>query len=208
MRVQVKICGITNLRDAKSALRNGADYLGFNFYPKSPRYIAPAKAARIIRQLPRALRAVGVFVDSPEQEIARIAEQAGLFAVQLHGSETPRAVRELARTLPVWKALRVRANFDPGRLAKWDAAQAILLDAYRAGIKGGTGKIFDWQLAREAAPFGRIVLAGGLTPENVAEAVRTARPFAVDVASGVEQAPGKKDTQKMRAFIRAVKTIS
>lgn len=203
---RVKFCGITSLADARIAARLGADYLGFNFCRQSPRYIAPARARRIIVRLPRRVVSVGVFVDAPAQEVRELARDIGLRVVQLHGSESPRVVRELSKDVAVWKAVRVRAPFRAEALKKYKDAQAILLDAFRRGKRGGTGKTFAWKLARRAKLHARIILAGGLTPENVAEAVRTVRPFAVDVASGIESKPGKKDARKMRAFMREVKT--
>jgi len=204
MRTRVKICGITNGPDARRAAKLGADYLGFNFYTGSPRYVTPAKAQQIIRRLPGRLIAVGVFVDAPLQFVQHVARQAGLAVVQLHGRESPRMVAALAREFVVWKAVRVRGRLRAAQVRRFRNADAILLDAFQRGQKGGTGKTFDWQLARTVNPS-RIVLAGGLTPENVAAAVRTVRPFAVDVASGVEKRPGKKDTRKMRVFLREVR---
>ena len=207
MRTRVKICGITNLADALRAAKVGADYLGFNFYTGSPRYIAPAKARRIVQRLPRGVQAVGVFVDARPSQIVETAKQAGLRIVQLHGSESPRVVGLLAKKLAVWKAIRVRGALKPPRLRRYGAAHALLLDSFRRGTKGGTGKTFDWKLARSAKKNGRIILAGGLTPENVAAAIRAVQPWAVDVASGVETRPGKKDSRKLRAFFRAVKAV-
>jgi phosphoribosylanthranilate isomerase len=205
MRTRVKICGVTNLADARRAVAFGADWLGFNFYPGSPRCIAPARAAAIIRKLPRRVRSIGVFRDEPRARIASVVRQAGLAGVQLHGRESARTIAALARRFPVWKAVRVRGAFRTASLEKYRAAEAILLDAFRPGVPGGTGRTFDWTVAARARQHARIILAGGLTPENVGDAVRTARPFAVDVASGVELRAGKKDARKMRRFIAAVR---
>jgi phosphoribosylanthranilate isomerase len=204
MRTRVKICGITSSADARAAAGSGVDFLGFNFYPRSPRYVTPAKARRILRSLPKRVKAVGVFVDARPGEILRTAAAVGLWGVQLHGAESPRTVAAVARKLPVWKAVRVRGRIRPAQLRKY-AADAILLDGFKRGMKGGTGRVFDWAQARRAAREFRIVLAGGLTSEQVAQAIRAARPYAVDVASGVESHPGRKDARKMRAFVRAVR---
>jgi len=205
VRTRVKICGITNGSDARHAARLGADYLGFNFYAGSPRCISPLQARKIIRRLPGRVIAVGVFVDAPLRRVRQVAQEAGLAVVQLHGRESARQVTALANEFVVWKAIRVRGKVPTAQLKKFRHADAILLDTFRRGQKGGTGRTFDWRLARAAKRAARIVLAGGLTPENVAEAVRRVRPFAVDVASGVEKRPGKKDVAKMRKFIREVR---
>lgn len=205
---RVKICGITGWADARLAVDSGADALGFNFYPPSPRYIEPRRAARIVRRLrserPRAKVAiVGVFVDEAMETIREIAETVGLDTVQLHGRETPRRVAQVAAFRPVIKVFRVRRGFAPSRLARYRAS-AFLLDGFQPGRPGGTGRRFDWSVARRASRYGRIFLAGGLRPENVAAAVAEARPFALDVCSGVEARPGKKDPAKVKEFMRQV----
>jgi phosphoribosylanthranilate isomerase len=202
---RVKICGITRWADARLAVEAGADALGFNFYRPSPRYIEPRAAARIARRLGKKVTKVGVFVDEPAESVRRIAGEVGLDAVQLHGSERPARVRELAAFSPAIKVFRVRPGFRPARLGRYPAATAFLLDGYAPGRHGGTGRRFDWETARRAARYGRVILAGGLRPENVAEAIRQARPYAIDVCSGVESRPGKKDPVKMRQFMRQVK---
>lgn len=202
--VKVKICGITNVRDARAAVRLGADALGFNFYRRSPRYVEPARAAAILAALPPFLTAVGLFVNETAQKILKTCEEVGLDTVQLHGDETPTTVGAL-RQLTRIKAFRVRDDRDLKRLPRY-AVEAYLLDAYVPDKAGGTGETFNWELARRAQPYGPIILAGGLTPENVAEAVRQARPYAVDVASGVETAPGIKDRDLMASFILNAKT--
>jgi len=203
-RTMVKICGITNWRDAKRAVDAGADLLGFNFYERSPRYIAPAKAQRIVRRLPKRVSAVGVFVNESEEKMLGVARAVGLRALQLHGDESPLTVARLRRSLPVIKALRAGKAFRPAQLSRYERASAILLDGFDRRLRGGTGKTFDWRVARRAKRYGRIFLAGGLTPENVADAIRTAEPHAVDVCSGVEAKPGKKDPKRLRQFMQAV----
>ena len=201
---RVKVCGITNLEDALAALEAGADMLGFNFYPRSPRYISPAEARKIIDRLPGGISCVGVFVNEPAPaEVELIAREAGLGAVQLHGDETPEYCQNL-RGLTTIKALRVSADYNVESAAAYDT-DAVLLDAYVAGARGGTGHTFDWSLAtltRERVP--KLFLAGGLTPDNVGAAVAAVRPYAVDVCSGVETSPGRKSPQLMRRFVNAV----
>lgn len=202
--VRVKICGITNLEDALAAAEAGADALGFNFWKGSRRYVAPGEARRIVARVPRSVLTVGVFVDEELAEVARAAELSGVGAVQLHGDETPDYCRGLAG-LHVIKALRVGENFAPEEAARY-APAAVLLDAFCADERGGTGKRFDWAVARRVrALVPRLYLAGGLTPENAAEAVRTVAPFALDVCSGVESAPGRKDAARVRALIAAAR---
>jgi phosphoribosylanthranilate isomerase len=199
--VRVKICGITRLEDALAAARAGADALGFNFWPKSKRYVDPRAAGEIIAQLPPFVAAVGVFVDPTREEALRAAELSGVHWLQLHGDESPELCAALP--LPVIKALRVRDRASLDALARYEVA-GFLLDADTAGY-GGSGETFDWSLAAEGARRAPIVLAGGLRPENVADAVRQVRPWAVDVASGVESAPGIKDHEKTARFIREAK---
>jgi len=203
MPTRVKICGITRLEDAMLACELGAAALGFNFYPKSPRYIAPRVAAEIIRCLPPFVTAVGIFADEPEAErVAAVAREAGVGAIQLTGPRFPAGEEHLA-SYSMIRSVSVGDSLRPEHLAKLQA-KAFLLDAYDPKLAGGTGKTFDWNLAREAKQYGRIILAGGLTPENVGDAIRRVRPYAVDVASGVESAPGVKDAAKLRAFVTAV----
>ena len=201
---RVKICGITNWYDARCAIEAGCDALGFNFYPRSPRYVSPGTAATIRARMPREIAAVGVFVNEAPADVAEAVRAVGLNYVQLHGEERPAAVRALAHAAPVIKAFRVGPRFRAAQLRRYDAATAFLLDAHLRGARGGTGKSFDWSIACGAAQFGPIVLAGGLTAENVASAIRAARPSAVDTASGVEKSPGQKDPAKLRAFLDAV----
>jgi phosphoribosylanthranilate isomerase len=203
MPTRVKICGITRLEDARLAVELGAAALGFNFYPPSPRYLAPQAAAQLIRRLPPLVTAVGVFADETDDEhIAAVAREAGVSAVQLHGPRFPQSLGALEG----WRLIRavaVREGFQPEELCGLRAS-AFLLDTFDPKLPGGTGRAFDWSLAREAKRYGPIILAGGLTPENVAEAIRQVHPFAVDVASGVELAPGVKDPIKLGAFFDAV----
>jgi phosphoribosylanthranilate isomerase len=204
-KVKVKICGITNWTDARRAVEAGAQFLGFNFYRPSPRYIQPAAARRIIRRVPDGIAAVGVFVNESEANMLAIAHRVGLDYLQLHGDERPEQVARLKREIPVIKAVRVRDSFRPKQLDSFGRASAILLDGFDVRRHGGTGKTFNWNLARGSNGSRRIFLAGGLTPENVAEAIRVARPYAVDVCSGVEARPGKKDPARIVALMWAVK---
>ena len=201
--VKVKICGVTRPEDALAAVRLGADALGFNFWPRSKRYLPPAEARAIVRGLPPFVTAVGLFVDPTVDEVRSAADASGVVLAQLHGDETPELC--LAMPLPVLKAIRVADGSSLAQLASYDV-RGFLLDAPSEGY-GGSGKVIDWSLVAEVAREMPIVLAGGLTPDNVAEAVRTVRPWAVDVASGVESAPGVKDEEKMRGFIEAAKGV-
>ena len=203
--IRVKICGITNSADALAAIDAGANLLGFNFYAKSPRRITEDDAARIRPQLPKKVEAVGIFVNAPTEGVAALCKLLKLDAAQLHGDETPETVTELARSIPVYKAFRVEPDFPLGTLDEYPEAFAFLFDAAHTGQYGGTGRTTDWDVARRAAVGHRIILAGGLKVENVAAAVRIVRPYAVDVASGVESKPGKKDHGLLREFIQEVR---
>jgi phosphoribosylanthranilate isomerase len=206
MSVKVKICGLTNLADATVAAEAGADALGFIFYEASPRHVAVEAAAQIIRQLPPFLVKVGVFVDAPPERVLQAVAECGLNLLQFHGSESPDYCRQFG--LMTMKAFRVRDAASLQALADYPT-DAWLLDTYAAGKVGGTGEAFNWDLAVQAQKWGRpLFLAGGLTPDNVAEAVRRVRPYAVDVSSGVEAEPGRKDHGKVRAFIQAAKSAS
>jgi len=208
MSVKVKICGITSPADAETAIEAGADALGFVFWEKSSRNITPLEAASIINRLPPFVVTVGVFVNEDAERIRETVLAAGLSCVQLHGDETPARAAEVAGLAcpRLIKAFRVREGFDIMTLDAY-AVQACLLDAYKPGMPGGTGETFNWALAIEAAKKKRIILSGGLTPDNVAEAIRTVRPYAVDVSSGVESSPGRKDAAKVRRFIKAAKAV-
>ena len=203
--VKVKICGITNARDARAAVRLGADALGFNFYKASPRFITKERVRAILASLPPFVTGVGVFVDETADDVLETCHVAGLHVAQLHGDEKPFTVDAL-RKLTRIKAFRVGEEEDLRALSRY-RVEAYLLDAFVPGQLGGTGATFNWSLARAAQTAGRIILAGGLTPENVAEAVREAQPYAVDVASGVESEPGVKDRDLMEAFIRNAKAV-
>jgi phosphoribosylanthranilate isomerase len=203
MVTRVKICGITRREDAQLAVEFGASALGFNFYRPSPRYIHPAAARAIILTLPPLVTAVGIFADEPDEEkVAGIAKEARVTVVQLHGPKLPRLDGVLA-DVPKIRGVAVCEGFQPEMLRDL-GGDTFLLDAYDAKLLGGTGKSFNWTLAREARRFGTIILAGGLTPENVGRAISEVQPFAVDVASGVESAPGVKDAGKLQAFFQEV----
>ena len=203
--VSVKICGITNWNDAKAAMDAGADALGFNFYANSPRRVAASHAKQIIRHMPGHVTAVGVFVNGSVEEILRIAHTTNLGILQLHGEESPAAVERLAREYPVIKAFRVGPRFRARELKRFSSASGFLLDGYDADHHGGTGKRFDWGIAREAKRYGPVILAGGLRAENVIEAIRQVKPFGLDVCSGVEDQPGRKDARKVKRLMAAVR---
>ena len=201
--VRVKICGITNLEDARASIDAGAYALGFNFYPPSPRYIEPSAARRIIDQLPASILCVGVFVNLPDAEqVKRVASDAGVQAVQLHGDESPEYCQNL-KDIFVIKALRVNSEFEPERAARYET-EAILLDGFSPVAFGGVGQRFDWSVAmRTRELVGKLFLAGGLNADNVAAAIKLVQPYAVDACSGLESIPGRKDMVKVRAFIAA-----
>lgn len=208
MATLVKICGITRPQDARLAEELGAWAIGLNFYAKSPRAVAPADAWNIRRKLALTTEAVGVFVDWKPSLVVALAHSLDLSSVQLHGDECSAHVTYCSRVLPVIKALRVDAKFSSSRLGKFPKASAFLLDAAQPGKFGGTGTTADWSTAQEVVEARgasrRIILAGGLTPGNVGEAILTVRPYAVDVASGVESRPGIKDPGKLREFFAEV----
>jgi len=209
---RVKICGITNTEDALVAAEAGADLLGFIFYPPSPRSVTPGQAHRIIETLRVSLSPcprvsfVGVFVDEDPDSVRQIVARCGLDYAQFHGAEPPEMVRALMdEGIGVIKGFRVRNGTSLAELGRYQPT-VYLLDAYVPGQPGGTGQTFDWQLAVQAKEYGPILLAGGLIPNNVAQAVRTVHPWGVDVASGVEAAPGRKDHEQVRRFIIAAKS--
>lgn len=206
---KVKICGITNAEDAAVAIEAGADALGFIFYRKSPRYIEPAVARQIISGLPPLVMPVGVFVDEEQAVVRSLMDDCGLSLAQLHGNESAAYCQELGR--PVLKALRVKDRSAFLALAEFRGRAGVrgfVLDAFSDQAYGGTGQVIDWQFAAEVAKAAHILLAGGLTPDNVREAVQSVQPYGVDVSSGVEREPGKKDHEKVRAFIRAARVVS
>ncbi len=205
MSVKVKICGITSVADGLAAAEAGADMIGLMFYEQSPRYVTLAAAAEIARAVPPFVMKVGVFVNAPEEFVIRAIAECGLGLLQFHGAEPPEFCTRFG--VMSLKAFRIRDAASLAALPQYPT-DAYLLDAYSASGLGGTGEKFNWDLAIEAQKFGKpIFLAGGLTPENVAAAVRQVRPFAVDVSSGVESAPGRKDPAKVAAFIPAAKGI-
>ena len=205
---KVKICGITNLQDALLSVKAGADALGFNFYPKSPRFILPEKTRKIVEWLPWGVLKVGVFVNESFDRVVETAQIAGVNAIQLHGDESPGFGKELKikTGMEIIKAFRVKSDFRPEDVLKYDV-DAILLDAYSPKDRGGTGETFNWEIATEIkARFPRMYLAGGLSPENVSEAINKVGPYAVDACSCLESSPGKKDPDKVARFIEAAKT--
>jgi len=203
--IKIKICGITNLDDALAAAEDGADALGFIFYKKSPRYVDPGKAAEIVRQLPPFITPVAVFVNEREEKIRDIQFTTGIKVLQFHGDERPEFCDRFATR--VIKAFQVKDKESIKHMAHFHVG-AFLLDSYKDGERGGTGTTFDWHLAVVAKTFGRVVLAGGLTPENVAEAVKLVQPYGVDVAGGVEREKGLKDHAKLKKFITEVRRAS
>lgn len=201
-RVKVKICGVRTLEEAEAAIEAGADALGFNFWPPGPRFIAPVEAARIAKRLPPLVSLIGVFVNEARERIVAIAAEVGLQAIQLHGDEPP-SYCEGFDSLRVIKALRVGEGFDCRAIEQY-AVSMILLDTSVKGRYGGTGHRFDWQTAIKAKAYAPLMLAGGLRIENVAEAITTVRPAAIDVCSGIEAEPGRKDLRRLREFMLAV----
>ena len=206
-RVRVKMCGTTRLEDAVAAIRYGVDALGFIFYPKSPRFIVPENANTIVKNLPPFVDRVGVFVNASHQEVIRAAG-CGLSYLQLHGDESADYCRALRGMLPacgIIKAFRVSEASRPEDFSPYnDCVDAFLLDTYAKGIPGGTGMSFDWSVIETLALQRPIILAGGLTPENVASAIAAVRPYAVDINSGVELRPGIKDHDRLASLMRIV----
>ncbi|UJS20314.1 MAG: phosphoribosylanthranilate isomerase [Candidatus Brocadia sp.] len=200
--VKVKICGITNREDAQAAVDFGADALGFVF-AKSSRRVTREQAKDIIERLPPFVSPVGVFVDEAVAAIKGICDFCGIHTVQLHGNEDPLDIHDLKGYTTI-KAFRIKDEDDLACLSRYKP-HAFLLDSYVKGVMGGTGMAFNWEIARQARNYGMIILSGGLTPENVTEAVRIVKPYAVDVSSGVESAPGKKSRELMKQFIMHAK---
>ena len=211
----IKICGTTNLEDALLAVEAGVDALGFVFYEKSPRYVTPDVAREIVRELPKGVEAVGVFVNKYEDDILDTAGKAGLTAVQMHGgNEDPHVADLVVKRRPdlsVFAAISMSDERPEGWAMMYvpDSVRAFLLDSACGEKRGGTGEVFDWSATKKSVEviktLGNIVVAGGLTPGNVAQAMSTFQPWGVDVVSGVEQEPGKKNPEKVRAFVRAVR---
>jgi phosphoribosylanthranilate isomerase len=212
--VRIKICGITSIEDARAAIAAGADMLGFNFYRPSPRFVDPPKVKEIIAALRSeadndSVTMVGVFVNEPAPDsLLRVVENTGLDAVQLHGDESVEFCQRLRQSLPgkfLIKVLRVIGRFTPTETEAYDA-DAIMLDAFHNEMRGGTGEVFDWSIARAVRDLvPSLILAGGLSPENVGRAIAQVQPYAVDACSSLESAPGRKDARRMNAFVQAVR---
>jgi len=202
--MRIKICGITNLEDALLSAYLGADALGFIFAKESPRAITPESARSIIDKLPPFIVSVGVFVDSPEEEIVSIIKHTGIQCVQLHGNESPSDYSKIK--IPVIKAFRVNEHFQMDTLLRFPAL-AYLLDTFVKEKAGGTGKTFDWDIAIAAQSYGKIILAGGLTPENIADAIRKVHPYGIDINSGVESSPGNKDKRKLQKLFNTIQIL-
>ena len=202
----VKICGITNEEDALTAVNAGADALGFVLWPQSKRFVAVEAAARIAELVPRHVQRVAVLVNPSREEVERLLAAGAFDTLQLHGEETPEFCARWKGRAKVWKAFRVANAASLASLAGYSVVDAVLLDSYSSTSHGGTGRTFDWSLAGEAKKPGRpVILSGGLTPANIREAVAAARPDGVDVSSGVELSPGRKDHDRVREFIRNAK---
>jgi len=206
--IQIKVCGVTNANDARACVELRADMIGFNFYRKSPRYIEPTAVRGILNALPVETCAVGVFVDADAEEIRKAASLAGLRCVQLHGETTPGACSGLARDFRVIRAFRTDARFHPEQATAFHDCD-VLVDAYHPELRGGTGETCDWSAARATLPFTRfLILSGGLNAQNVGRAIAAVTPHAVDVCSGIENAPGVKDHHALEQFISAVRAAS
>jgi phosphoribosylanthranilate isomerase len=206
MNLRLKVCGITTLEDAREAIHCGAHYLGFNFYRPSPRFIEPVAARAIIEQLPPTVTPVGIFVNEPRPEdVVVLMHQSGVQMAQLHGDEDAAYCRRVSSERVI-KAMRVGEDFDPRNVDGFPA-RAILLDAYDKHLYGGTGRTANWPLAREAAKLAQVFLAGGLSPDNIVDAIRAVQPFAVDVNSGVELEPGRKDVAKLKALMEELAKV-
>lgn len=205
--VLVKICGITNLDDALAAVDAGADALGFNFYLRSPRYITPETARGIIDRLPGEVLTVGVLVNEELGAVEKIASVAGVSALQLHGTESPEYCKALTGRYLI-KVFATRSEFKPETVLDYDV-QAIMIDAFDKKVFGGTGHVSNWSIARKARELlPRLFLAGGLSAENVGDAIDQVNPYAVDVCSSIESTPGRKDHERVRAFVAAVRTAT
>ncbi|QBQ55472.1 phosphoribosylanthranilate isomerase [Nitrosococcus wardiae] len=206
MRTRVKFCGITRREDAIHATRLGADAIGLVFYPHSPRAVSPQQACQIVRELPPFVTVVGLFVNAAADYLHQVLARVPIDILQFHGEESPEECSRYGR--PYVKAIRMAEGVDLLGLERvYGSAAALLLDTYQVGVAGGTGQVFDWSRVPEGLSKG-IILAGGLTPENVAQAVMKVRPYAVDVSGGVEQTKGVKDAAKMAAFMRGVYSVN
>ena len=198
-QVKVKVCGMTSLKDALVAVEGGADAVGFIFYKKSLRSVTMKTVREIVLELPPFVDTVGVFVDETAEQINKIADYCNLDIIQLHGDESPTFCKKIRRK--VIKAFRIKDMQSVKKLSSFQVS-GFLLDTFSDNLHGGTGKVFDWNLALPAKKFGPVIMAGGLTPNNVQQAVRQIRPYGVDVCSGVESEPGIKDHKKVRAFLK------
>lgn len=204
LRTRIKVCGITSLEDARLAVAAGADALGFIFVEQSPRLVTPDMVRAIAGQLPPFVNSIGVFRDEKVEDVEEIVSYCSLALVQLHGAETPEYCRSLSCS--VIKSFAMHPGMNREELAPYtEVANAFLLDTHHKDLAGGTGKAFDWKLVDELKPPGPVILAGGLSPENVGEAIRQVKPFAVDVNSGVEYQPGRKDSDKLKNFAHEVR---
>ena len=201
-QVKVKVCGMTSLKDALVAVEGGADAVGFIFYKKSPRSVTMKTVREIVLELPPFVDTVGVFVDETAEQINKIADYCNLDIIQLHGNESPTFCKKIRRK--VIKAFRIKDMQSVKKISNFQVS-GFLLDTFSENLHGGTGKVFDWNLALPAKKFGPVIMAGGLTPNNVQQAVRQIRPYGVDVCSGVESEPGIKDHKKVRAFLNNAK---
>lgn len=205
MSILVKICGITNLDDALDAVEFGADLLGFNFYPDSPRYIEPPRAREIFQEIPQDIKKVGVFVNADHEGVINLACELGLDFLQFHGDETPEYCNRMGR--PWFKAFRLQDESSLGPIPQYESPW-LLVDAYVEKAFGGTGVVSNWDLAIKAKKYGELFLSGGLKTDNIELAIRTVKPYGVDVASGVESRPGVKDRKKLEEFIARVKDLT
>jgi phosphoribosylanthranilate isomerase len=204
--IRIKICGITNIEDASAAIEYGADALGFVFYPKSPRAITPEAAKSLVSMVPPFISTVGVFVDEDMSELKKTVSYTGLDIIQLHGSESPEYCNMTSKVI---KAIRVKDLADLNPLKQYKSASAFLLDTYSPDAMGGTGHVFNWEIAVEAKKLGTIILAGGLNPDNIENAVKIVQPYGIDVSSGVEgKEKGSKDHDKLRLFIERARRAS
>ncbi len=205
MSILVKICGLTNLDDVMDGVELGVDFLGFNFYPDSPRYIDPIAAKDIVSEVPQSIAKVGIFVNANIQLVIDIAVDLELDYLQFHGDETPEYCNQFGR--PWWKAFRLQNEADVALIKDYES-DIFLIDSYVEKAFGGTGVVSNWDLARSAKKYGKLILSGGLNLSNVEMALESVKPFAVDVASGVENSPGVKDRHKMEEFITKVKAFT
>lgn len=204
LRTRIKVCGITNKEDARAAVAAGADALGFIFVEQSPRLVNPDMVRAITRELPPFVEAIGVFRDEEMEAVAELIHYCSLTMVQLHGSESPEYCEKIS--CPVIKSFSIHSETESGELAAYSGiVSGFLLDTYHKDLAGGTGMVFDWKLVEQIKPPGPVILAGGLNPENIVQAIRQVRPFAVDVNSGVEYQPGRKDTDKLKSFADEVR---